>query len=167
VTQRVASSWRYPGPHRGDPTSSSFVFESRPGGFLHAPPCRVASSHPGSPDRNYPRMTYETTWPGFAPGASAPVWSNGATLACASSHPRRVTQTPLRAGLGIGWANSRTQEPCQLGKYQSVQPLWVIETTEYKVRVHAAHSIDNPDGSRGFISHQLKPKEYIWNLAFA
>jgi hypothetical protein len=37
----------HPVPHRGDPTSSSFVFESRPGGFLHAPSYGLASSHPG------------------------------------------------------------------------------------------------------------------------
>jgi hypothetical protein len=28
ATQMVASSWRYPGPHRGDPASSSFLSRS-------------------------------------------------------------------------------------------------------------------------------------------
>jgi hypothetical protein len=37
ATQKLASSRNYPGPHRGDPASSSFVSESRPAGFHHAP----------------------------------------------------------------------------------------------------------------------------------
>jgi hypothetical protein len=36
ATQRVASSWRYLGPHRGDSASSTFISESWLGGFLHA-----------------------------------------------------------------------------------------------------------------------------------
>jgi hypothetical protein len=35
VTQMVASNWRYPEPHREDPTCLSFVPECRPGGFHH------------------------------------------------------------------------------------------------------------------------------------
>jgi hypothetical protein len=53
VTQRVVSSWHFLGPHQGDPTSSSFVSESCPAGFLHAPPCGLASSHPCFPDSDY------------------------------------------------------------------------------------------------------------------
>jgi hypothetical protein len=37
----------HPLPHRGDPTSSSFISESQPGGFLRTPPCGLASSRPG------------------------------------------------------------------------------------------------------------------------
>jgi hypothetical protein len=48
ATQRVASNQRYLGPHREDPTSSSFVSESRLGGFCHTPPFGLASSRPGS-----------------------------------------------------------------------------------------------------------------------
>jgi hypothetical protein len=36
----------HPVPHRGDPTSSSFISESRPGDFLHAPSCGLASNRP-------------------------------------------------------------------------------------------------------------------------
>jgi hypothetical protein len=65
ATQRVASSWRYSRPYRGHPTSSSFVSESWPGGFLHALAHGLASSRPGSPDRDYLGMSHETTWPRF------------------------------------------------------------------------------------------------------
>jgi hypothetical protein len=58
-------------------------------------------------------------------------------------------------------ANSGTT---RLGKYPAVQPLRVIETTEDGVGVYAAPPSDNPDGSGGFISHQHKLKQYIWNL---
>jgi hypothetical protein len=91
ATQRMASSWRYLGPHRGDPASSSFVSESWPGGFIHTPPCGLASSHPGSPDRDYLGMKHETTWPGFAPGGSTLVWSYEEVLAHTGSHPCTVT----------------------------------------------------------------------------
>jgi hypothetical protein len=37
ATQRFANILAYLVPHRGDPTSSSFVSESRPGRFLHVP----------------------------------------------------------------------------------------------------------------------------------
>jgi hypothetical protein len=66
-TQRMANSWCYPGPHQGGPTSSSFISESWLGGFLHTPPCGLASSHPGSLDRDYPGTKHETTWPRFIP----------------------------------------------------------------------------------------------------
>jgi hypothetical protein len=35
--QRIANILAHPMPHRGDPTSSTLAFESRLGGFLHAP----------------------------------------------------------------------------------------------------------------------------------
>jgi hypothetical protein len=95
--QRVTSSWCYLGPHRGDPASSSFVFESRLGGFLHAPLCALASSCPGSPDRDYSGTTHETMWPGLHRGTFAPIWSYGEVLAHVGSHPRTMTQTPLRS----------------------------------------------------------------------
>jgi hypothetical protein len=41
ATQMVTSGWRYPGPHRGDPASSSFLSRSRPRGFHHTPTSRV------------------------------------------------------------------------------------------------------------------------------
>jgi hypothetical protein len=44
-----------PGAHRGDLTSSSFVSESQPEGFFHAPPCGLALSRLGFP----PRITQE------------------------------------------------------------------------------------------------------------
>jgi hypothetical protein len=63
----------HPGPHRGDPTSSRFISEFRPGGFLHAPSCGLTSSRPGFTDMDYPRKSCETTWQ-YLPGggASAP-----------------------------------------------------------------------------------------------
>jgi hypothetical protein len=92
ATQMVVSSWHYPGPHRGYLTSSSFVSESRPKGFLRVPLCGLASSHPGSPNRDYLGMMHETTYPGFAlGGGGAPLWSYGEVLAHAASHPRTVT----------------------------------------------------------------------------
>jgi hypothetical protein len=77
VTQRMASSWRYLGPHQGDLASSSFVSESRSGGFLHVPSYGLSSSRLGSLDRDYPRTTCETSRPEFVPGVggSAPIWS--------------------------------------------------------------------------------------------
>jgi hypothetical protein len=70
-----------PRPHRGGPTSSSFVYESRLGGFLHAP-------------------LLKTTWFRFAwggGGASVPVWSYGEAIVLGGSHPRMVIQAPLRS----------------------------------------------------------------------
>jgi hypothetical protein len=83
--QRLA----HPGPHRGDPASSSFVSESGSGSFLHAPSCGLASSRPGFPDRDNPRKSLETTWHRFDRGAGAlgPVWSYGEALSLAGSHP--------------------------------------------------------------------------------
>jgi hypothetical protein len=49
------------GPHRGDPTSSTFVSESRLRGFLHAPPYWLALSPLGFPTRDYPGKMLETT----------------------------------------------------------------------------------------------------------
>jgi hypothetical protein len=37
TTQRMSNILAHPTPHQGDPTSSSFVSESRLGGFIHAP----------------------------------------------------------------------------------------------------------------------------------
>jgi hypothetical protein len=68
ATQGVASSWHFSRTHRGDPTPSSFISESRPGGLLHASPCGLAPSRPGFPTRDYPRKTLETTWLGFDQG---------------------------------------------------------------------------------------------------
>jgi hypothetical protein len=74
--------------HRGDTTSSSFVSESQPGGFLYAPSCGLAPSHPGFPARDYQGKMLKTTLFRFHPGgALAPVWSYGEALALASSHP--------------------------------------------------------------------------------
>jgi hypothetical protein len=88
ATEKMASCWHSPGPHRGDLASSRFISESRPGGFLHTPLCELASSHPSSLDRDYPGTNHENTWPRFAlgGGASAPVWSYGVVLAHASPH---------------------------------------------------------------------------------
>jgi hypothetical protein len=44
-----------------DPTSSSFISESRPGDFLHAPLCGLALSHSGFLARDYLEKTLETT----------------------------------------------------------------------------------------------------------
>jgi hypothetical protein len=73
ATERVANSWCYPGPCRGDLTSSSFVSESRLRGFLHALSCELASSHPGSHDREYSGTTRETTWHRFTPWGHLPL----------------------------------------------------------------------------------------------
>jgi hypothetical protein len=58
----------HPGPHRGDPASSSFVYESWTGGFLHAPLCGLASSCPSFPARDYPIKSLKTTWSRFDGG---------------------------------------------------------------------------------------------------
>jgi hypothetical protein len=68
ATQRVASIWHFLEPHREDPTSTSLVSGSQSGGFLHTPPCGLASSHQGFLDRDYPRKSLETTWLGFDRG---------------------------------------------------------------------------------------------------
>jgi hypothetical protein len=122
---RSGSKWHFLRPHRGDPTPSSFVSESRPGGFLHAAPCGLAPSHPGFPTRDYPGKMLETIWPGFdLGGALAPIWSYGEAPALAISHPWMVTQAPLRSWLGTTvWclrplASSRTWGPRPLCKYQ-------------------------------------------------
>jgi hypothetical protein len=57
-----------PRPHQGDPIPPSFVFESQVAGFLHTPSCGLASSHLGSPNRDYPGTLHETTWPEFVSG---------------------------------------------------------------------------------------------------
>jgi hypothetical protein len=76
ATKRVASSWHFLRPHQKDLTSSSFVSESRLGGFCHAPPYELASSRLVFLDRNYPGKSLETIWPGFGQwGAFAHVWS--------------------------------------------------------------------------------------------
>jgi hypothetical protein len=122
ATQMVAGSWDFSGLRRGDLTSSSFVSESRPSGFLHAPSCGLASSRPGFPDRDYPGKSLETTWPGFGRRASAPIWSYEEVLALDVSHLRMVTQAPLRSRLDNAvpslrmLPSSRAQEPHQLDK---------------------------------------------------
>jgi hypothetical protein len=60
ATQGMANNWHFLGPHRGDLTSSSFVSESRLGGFLPTPPCGLASSRSGFPAREYPGKSRET-----------------------------------------------------------------------------------------------------------
>jgi hypothetical protein len=72
ATHRMARRWHYLEPHQGDLTSLNFVSESQPGGFLHVPPCGLASSCPGSSDRDYPGTTYETTRPKFVLGGICP-----------------------------------------------------------------------------------------------
>jgi hypothetical protein len=52
--------------------SSSFVSEARPRGFLHAPPCGLAPSHPGFPARDYLGQMLETTWVIFDQGGISP-----------------------------------------------------------------------------------------------
>jgi hypothetical protein len=88
---KVGQQLAHLGPIRGDPTSSSFVSESRSGGFLHAPLCGLASSRLGFATRDYPRKSLETTWPRFdgagGGGVLAPVWSFGEALALAGSPP--------------------------------------------------------------------------------
>jgi hypothetical protein len=76
ATPRVANSWCFSRPHRGDLTSSSFVSESRLGGFRHVmspPPSGLASSCLSSPNRDYSGMMRETTRPGFPPGGHLPL----------------------------------------------------------------------------------------------
>jgi hypothetical protein len=58
----------HPKPHRGDPAFSTFISESRLGGFLHAPPCGLALSRPGFYARDYLGKTHETTWSRFDQG---------------------------------------------------------------------------------------------------
>jgi hypothetical protein len=72
ATQTVASSWHTRDPIKENPASSSFVSESRSGGFLHTPPCGLASSHPSFPAMHYPGKLLETTWPGFDGGDISP-----------------------------------------------------------------------------------------------
>jgi hypothetical protein len=42
------------------------------GRFPSCPSAWLASSHPGSLDRDYPKMKHETTWPGFVPRGIRP-----------------------------------------------------------------------------------------------
>jgi hypothetical protein len=77
----------HPEPPRGDSTSSRVVFESGPGGFIHAPPCGLAPSRLGFPTKDYLGKTLETTGSGYDRGALAHVWSYGEALALASSNP--------------------------------------------------------------------------------
>jgi hypothetical protein len=84
VTKGMASSWHFLVPHRGDPTSSSFVSKSQPGGFLHAPPCGL-------------HLAIQVFPIGICLGESTLVWSYGDLLALAGSHPSTVTQAPLRS----------------------------------------------------------------------
>jgi hypothetical protein len=74
ATQRVASIWHIWGPAGGDLVSSSFVPESQLGGFLHAPLCVLAPSHPGFPARDYAAKMLETTRFGFNQGGISPYW---------------------------------------------------------------------------------------------
>jgi hypothetical protein len=71
------------GPHRGDPTSLCFVFESWLGGFLQASPCGLVSNRPGFPTGDYPGKSLESTWPRFDRGGGALglVWSHREALA--------------------------------------------------------------------------------------
>jgi hypothetical protein len=55
-----------------DPTSSSFVSKSWPGGFLHIHPCGLASSRLGFHERDYQGKSLEITKPGFASGDISP-----------------------------------------------------------------------------------------------
>jgi hypothetical protein len=73
-------------PHQGDPSSSSFIYESRPRGFLHVALCGLAPSRPGFPAKDYLGKTLETTYYGFDRGSLASVWCYGEALALASSH---------------------------------------------------------------------------------
>jgi hypothetical protein len=64
----------HPEPHRGDPTSSSFVSESRAGSFLHTPSCGLAPRCLDFPTRDYSGKTLETTWSGFYWGEGEGHW---------------------------------------------------------------------------------------------
>jgi hypothetical protein len=59
-THGMASSWQFLGPHREDLASSNSVSLSQPGGFLHAPPCGLASSRLSFPARDYLRKSCKT-----------------------------------------------------------------------------------------------------------
>jgi hypothetical protein len=61
VTQGMANSGHFLGPHRGDPTSSCIVSESRPRCFLQAPLCGLPSSRSYFPARDFPGKLCETT----------------------------------------------------------------------------------------------------------
>jgi hypothetical protein len=72
-------------PHWGDPTSSSFVSESWSGGFLHTPPCRLASSRLGFPlglSKEAWNHLVQIWW-----RILAHVWSYEEALTLAGSHP--------------------------------------------------------------------------------
>jgi hypothetical protein len=156
ATQMVASSWHFLEPHRGDPTSSSFISEFRSGGFLHAPPCGMASSPPGFPDIDYEGKSLETTCPGFAWGGISPclvLWRG--TCPCWLS--------PANGDLGstqiLTWhyaaslsplVSSRTRGPHPARKVPVVQPLQVIETPT--------------DGSMGTPHHLLTTQTKLWGF---
>jgi hypothetical protein len=135
ATQRIASSWCYPGTHRGEPTSSSFVYDSRPGGFLHAPPCRLASSQLGSPDMDYPGMTRETTRPKFVPRGLQPclvLWRGTCPcwLSPAYGDPVSTQILTLHHGASLRLLVSlQMRNPHRLGKYPvSSAPLGYCKT---------------------------------------
>jgi hypothetical protein len=159
------SSWCYPEPHRGDLTSSSFVFESQPGGFHHAP---YVGRHLA-----VRVLLIGTTreWCVKSPGldlhqrgAYAPIWSYGEVCIHAGSHLPMVTQGTLRSWLGIAvpslrpLASSRMREPRQLDKYPiSSTPSDYRNTWGRGLCVRYIFS-DNPDRSGDFMTCQLKSK---------
>jgi hypothetical protein len=88
----------HPEPHRGDLTHSSFISESRPGGFLHAP--LWTGNEPSgfsariTRERSVKPLSLDLIGGG---GALAPVWFYGEALTQTGSHSRMVTHAPLRS----------------------------------------------------------------------
>jgi hypothetical protein len=121
-------------PHRGDPTSSSFIFESRPRGFLHAPPCGLAPSCLGFSARDYPAKMLETTWSGFywwgigpclvlwsntCPGWLSPVNGDLGSTQILTRHYGAQSQTisQLQSSGTTPTSNSPQLSPCGLSKH--------------------------------------------------
>jgi hypothetical protein len=120
-------------PYRKDPASSNFISEFRPGGFLHAPPCWLASSHMGFPLGITRERCLKPPGLDLTGGALAPVWSYGEALALAGSHPRMGTQARLRSRFGTvvlslrPLANSRAQGPCRLASPRKLSPFRLLK----------------------------------------